>query len=1074
MGITRNRKELTALIIGMLLCCTAMSQSAGTPLLTLHSDGGTLTLAFFWEGPTIVTIDGHDFSAIKAEGMSFNNGTPGKPDLPTISTVVQLPYGSRLMLSEVAGNETIWDGEIPTDKPIAPATGAHPKDGDRPPFNPDHKTYTTDAYHRGGDPVEVEHIGTMRHSEVYRITVRPLAYNHVRGSMMFYRSLRATMETTPGDEMPPTLQQPDRYLIVSRPEFQNGLAHFVEWKRHEGFEVVEIYAETNQRSTIKSLIATHFAPESIAHWPKYILLVGDVAQIQSFPGTTRPTGFDNHTTDLYYAEHTGDYLPDAMLGRWPVNDTAELRAVVEKTLRYEQSINLDTNQLTRALLVAGRENTQPAPTTTNGQVNYVKHRLVATHPGMDTTCHYNPTSGDQRGEILGEIAAGTAFVNFTAHCTVGGWDNPTVGYNSIDTLGESQPTLYINNCCKSNSFDGTGFGELLLRKPTGGAIGVIGATNSTLWNEDYYWSVGPKYPFSTSPAYDSTLPGAFDLWLGAKSQTLGALTEAGNMSVTAFGSPYDKFYWEIYCLLGDPSLITHLGAPQQNSLWIPDTIAVGTTALRISGRPGATVSAVQGDRLIGVVELDEHRSTEMILFQPVDTLPVVFTVTGANLMPLADTAYAVMPQGRAATFRNVTVGDTAVDFSLVNIGTDTLFNLSTLAECDDTTLAVFSTQPICVDTLEPGADTDIHLTLNILHWERWWRGLLKVADSTVACNPLRISGETSGIPPTLSFALLDADSNDAHTLTPNTAYLLAVNASGLHDSAWATVTALPNGDTLSQSTQTLIPFSTPDTITHLHIAGSVQRGNYTKDYDHWIVSGGRMDSFEEGTASYPWDCSSLHHWVLDSTTHHSGHFSLRSAPIDYRQTSELTLRLLLPADDSISFWCKVSSEFSYDKYTFSIDGVKRAELSGETDWVRCAYHLAAGNHTLKWRYIKDESGSTGSDCAWIDDVRLPLVLWDSAYGWFGSTETSGPESIDSTALPKAMKIYPNPAHNEVWLECDTHAEAEIHDMLGRTIGQLLIEPGRATHYSMGQLPAGVYYIVTHSCGATYRNKIIKQ
>ena len=277
MGRTRNIRGLAALIIGMLLCCTAMSQSAGTPMLTLRGDGGTLTLAFSWDGPAIVPVDGHDFSAIKADGMSVNNGTTGKPDLPTISTVMQLPYGSRLTLGEVAGNEAVWSGEIPTGKPIAPATGAHPKDGERPPYNPDHKTYTTDTYHRGGEPVEVEHIGTMRHSEVYRITVRPLSYNPVRGSMRLYRRLTATMETTRVSDMPPALQQPERYLIVSRPEFQNGLAPFVDWKRREGYDVVEIYTETNQRDIVKSMIATYFTPEQTAHWPKYILLVGDVA-----------------------------------------------------------------------------------------------------------------------------------------------------------------------------------------------------------------------------------------------------------------------------------------------------------------------------------------------------------------------------------------------------------------------------------------------------------------------------------------------------------------------------------------------------------------------------------------------------------------------------------------------------------------------------------------------------------------------------------------------------------------------------------------------------------------------------
>lgn len=29
----------------------------------------------------------------------------------------------------------------------------------------------------------------------------------------------------------------------------------------------------------------------------------------------------------------------------------------------------------------------------------------------------------------------------------------------------------------------------------------------------------------------------------------------------------------------------------------------------------------------------------------------------------------------------------------------------------------------------------------------------------------------------------------------------------------------------------------------------------------------------------------------------------------------------------------------------------------------------SGTHTLKWRYAKDESGSAGSDCGWVDYLQ---------------------------------------------------------------------------------------------------------
>jgi hypothetical protein len=66
----------------------------------------------------------------------------------------------------------------------------------------------------------------------------------------------------------------------------------------------------------------------------------------------------------------------------------------------------------------------------------------------------------------------------------------------------------------------------------------------------------------------------------------------------------------------------------------------------------------------------------------------------------------------------------------------------------------------------------------------------------------------------------------------------------------------------------------------------------------------------------------------------------------------------------------VSSELNYDFLQFYIDGVKQDEWSGEEDWALETYTITLGEHIFKWRYIKSIGISGGSDCAWIDNVRL--------------------------------------------------------------------------------------------------------
>jgi hypothetical protein len=88
---------------------------------------------------------------------------------------------------------------------------------------------------------------------------------------------------------------------------------------------------------------------------------------------------------------------------------------------------------------------------------------------------------------------------------------------------------------------------------------------------------------------------------------------------------------------------------------------------------------------------------------------------------------------------------------------------------------------------------------------------------------------------------------------------------------------------------------------------------------------------------------------------------------------------------SLSFWWKVSSETGFDYLDFYIDGVLQAgHISGNVDWQQQTYPLGAGAHTLRWRYAKDASVTSGSDTGWVDQLEwtpggaTPYAIWVAA------------------------------------------------------------------------------------------------
>lgn len=1024
------------------------------------------------------------YSLLRWEGMTFGTGPVGAPDLPSLSTLVRLPKGSTLEVADIDSlTQFYWHKAVPRGKPVAPVTEGWAKDGPQPEYRPDRKIYNSPSTYRCREKIVVEDLGVMGTEQLFRVTVRPVAYMPLGRGVDVDTYLEATLKVK---EARGNVNRGNKvFLIVSRPQFSEGLQPFVQWKRQEGYDVEEIYVDTNIRTLVKAAISSQW-PAADGQWPQYMLLVGDHGQLEAFPGTMALND-ESHFTDLYYADFTGDYLPETLLGRWPVNDTAELRAVVEKTLRYEQFRDIDTVQLKRVLLVAGEEYGNPAPTTTNGQVNYLKREIRLAHPDIDTLCWYNPASGSQGAAIANAIGEGAGLLNYTAHCTYNGWSHPSMTADTVAAAGTTQPTIYVNNCCQSNAFTGTGFGERLLRMPLGGAAGVIGATNTTLWAEDYYWAVGPKYPLSLEPAYDSTALGAFDGLVRQErtTETLGELLRDGNLAVTAFGTFYDKYYWEIYCLLGDPSLKPWIGVPQPTTLTVDD-VYNGASHVYVGGTRGARVTAMQGGELLGVADIGPLGVAAIELRRTLDTLPLIITATGVGLIPRVDTFAVDTAIDYGATLREVTATETEVHCMVENIGSQRIDSLTVvLTQMGDDTLtgARFTEQVMAIDSLLPGERLPLTLPVVVtaIGDEPLWQGTLMLWYSQGVMCEVPVSHNMTVDYPVFETSILNVDYSEAREVLPNKDYWMSLFIGSRLDGLTVKVIALPSGDTIiryNRPNQPIGPidqplhqyFTTPDTLCSLHVETTVYYSGWSRSEDYWLEAGSRTEGFEHGFAARPWDNNGRVPWTLDSTVSHSGGFSARSGAIDHSQLSDLSLEVVLPHDDSIGFWLKTSTEPQRDRLMFLIDGIAQSPTWwGEGEWQRVAFPLEAGEHRLCWRYSKNTSDIRGEDCVWIDDISLPLARWQEVGEW----ECRMP-SVDIPGIAPSnfeFTVFPNPASSDITVHVGRPTVLTVLDIQGRiVIPATDVNSSFTIHRS--SLRPGIYFATATIDMGTMTRKII--
>ena len=617
-----------------------------------------------------VNTDKGIFSCIAMDGF-LPYGDEGHPELPALITLLEIPLCDGI---EIAVTKQEWQSfaaeRLGISHPIFPLQPSQSKsDRRRRQLVIDNNLYSTDTLF-GYPLVKVENTGIARDKNLATLYFSPVRYNprtnevrvctsaeveitfrnvdesgtakmkRLHHSKMFGHA--TTLNSLPDNaEKSEISSAPIRYLIVAHNSFRGMLDTFADWKRRKGFLVDIAYTSSPSVGTTTSSISayvkrqyTNATAENPA--PTFLLLVGDVEQIPAFTGNA-----DNHATDLYYASWTsGDVIPDCYYGRFSAKNEEQLRPQIEKTLMYEQYTMSNTTYLERALLIAGIDDGEAGDygyTHADPTMKYLRNTYIDTAYGYSFVGYYDNSDYtlDSRGYATGMttiitniLSRGTCLAIYSAHGSSSGWYNPVFGKSQLSNLNNNKKIgIMIGNCCSSCTYnDDECFGEALLRLDNyRGAIGYIGGSNSTYWTEDYYWAVGIRNIGNSGavPTYNASQLGAFDRLYHTHSEaqskwyvTQGGMVQSGNMAVQASSSNRKIYYWEVYHLMGDPSVMPWLHRAQTMEVTASSTIGTDATSLSVRAVPYAYVALTDSNHNLVAAAFASFNGRATLNFAP--------------------------------------------------------------------------------------------------------------------------------------------------------------------------------------------------------------------------------------------------------------------------------------------------------------------------------------------------------------------------------------------------------------------------------------------------------------------------
>lgn len=992
------------------------------------------------------------FYRLSATGH-INSSEPGKPELPVLNRLIALPDNPacNIRISDIKSQRI-----RPSGKKVAgilyPAQESEVKreTQQKPAFRLDRETYSRKEF-IGSDTVSIVPVGKARSTGIGNIQISPVHYNPSSNTLEVITSMKIEISFTeplsaksaggvstaynesmsqgilnfPKEVIPDYTDKPVRMIILTDTAFRKQIEPLVRWKTQKGFIVTTLFRGTkfagntvNELKNSLSMIYNAATTEKPA--PDYLLIIGDIEHVPCYG-----TGTSSNYTDMYYGEFTGggDYIPEMYVGRLPAKDTSEVRSVVDKIIQYEKFSFLPTNTYhSRALAATGYD--ADNATFMNGQVKYLVSNYLTAANNIEENHFYHYSGADPdlylktlKDSIIKIMNDGTSFVNYSGHGDETGWLH--LDLKVADTALLDNKDMYpviISNACRTSTFNlATSFGSRLVMEKNRGAIGFIGCSNDSYWNEDYYWTVGLGQ-VTDNPVYQGKGLGIFDRLFHTHNEypsdwyfTLGQINFAGNLSVSSSTSLRKKYYWETYNVVGDPSMIPYIGSPEPFNVTLPDTLPNGIKSFQLTVEPFAYVAISHFDTLwdasfggvSGSVTLDLPGISD-------DSCLVV--ITGQNRYPVIKTIYISSVKDEFLNLNAAEINDQSgnnnkkADFresiylslNISNLGlsdahgvyatistssewltivNDSAFigsmaQRSSVVISDKLLVRISEDVPDLglarLDVLIKSNDSEKRYPVDLIVHSPDLQITGFVIDDTGSGNGDHIAdpGETFD----LVFRVRNSGSSDA---TGDLSIFSAATGMNIVDNSatgrmlkWGQITEIPLTVQLSDDLSS---------GSYISLSSTLDADPYLLDWDFTFRIGRVRESFEALSFNiFPWVNRSTAPWTFSDVGYYEGAVGAKSGAITHASASVLMIKAWYAAPDTLKFWCKVSSEPTYDYMSFSLNGKEMLKKSGESDWTKIMIPVAAGLNRFEWTYRKDNSVSGGADCAWIDMIDFAV------------------------------------------------------------------------------------------------------
>lgn len=768
-----------------------------------------------------------------------------------------------------------------------------------------------------------------------------------------------------------------------------------------------------------------------------------------------------------------DLLPEIAVARFPFSNSSELSNLINKSISYQNSPVLGEFQKP---LLAG-ENLYNNPVTWGkdyldlliGEHDDNGYTTIGIPETYDYETMYEYDASWSGSDLINKINQGKQFVHHVGHASVS-----TVAHLNTSSITDANFyaangidhnfTIMQTHGCDCGAFD---YNDCILEKMVNiqnFAVAVIGNSRYGWFNEGQ--TEGPAahlHREMVDAMFYDKIAQIGKAFVESKIQTAPWVEAAGQHEEGALR-------WNFYDIniLGDPAMSVWNDEPIDIDVDYPGEIALGTPSVELTitsdGENMQGFSCVifkEGELVSNAVTNEDGLA--VMTFDPLvtDVGEAILIVSGYNCLPDTNDIIFIPAGGAYVVYAETIIDDQngnanglidcgesiMLDLSLENVGVVTAVSVDAVLESENTWVSltdtdenygdipageiVLKTQAFAFDVADNIPDqTILDFVLNTTDGNQNWISnfqltanapVLTSEDMTIDDGA---NGNNNGMMDPGEVVFLNFNIvNTGHSACSDITINLSSNSGYIYfQTDTEVISALQIGESQMVSFTVeifmLAPVGTPVEFTLGMNTGAYE---FSQLFNSTI--GIMMEDFESGDfTSFEWINAGNELWTITSEDAYEGEYSAKSGNISDYGYSDLMISLETMGEGEISFYRKVSSEENWDFLKFYMDGIKLGEWSGEADWQQFTYTVTNGSHILKWTYEKDQNTSSGSDCAWLDNVVFPAT-----------TLIIG---IDDVVENVNQKVFPNPSDGVFYVSSDVleaDAMVKVYDIGGRLI-----------------------------------------